>query len=120
MCGYGFSPHPSFWRSSTPLNALPFGSLVASGLSMRREVYRATRDLFVDRSEPGLRDFVRDYLIAHFRFDPGKPIPHKRYAPKPEQGITFFVRGRPRIVDPLTTRSRSASRGHLRAADEAL
>ncbi|CAN5621353.1 hypothetical protein BH23GEM9_BH23GEM9_26770 [soil metagenome] len=51
---------------------------------------------------PDLRGFVRDYLIAHFRFDPEKPIPHKRYAPKPEQGITFFVRGRPTITNPLT------------------
>lgn len=51
---------------------------------------------------PRLGEFVRDYLIAHLRFDPDKPIPHKRYAPKPEQGITFFVRGRPSIVDPLT------------------
>jgi AraC-like DNA-binding protein len=56
----------------------------------------------------GLRDSVRDYLIAHFHFDPGQPIPHKRYAPKPEQGITFFVRGRPRIVDPLTDEVRVA------------
>jgi AraC-like DNA-binding protein len=55
-----------------------------------------------------LRDFVRDYLIAHFRFDPGRPIPHKRYAPKPEQGITFFVRGRPRITDLLTDQAREA------------
>lgn len=51
---------------------------------------------------PGLRAFVRDYLIAHFLFDPQKAIPHKRYAPKPEQGVTFFVRGRPNIVNPLT------------------
>lgn len=51
---------------------------------------------------PGLREFVRDYLIAHFRFDPGEPIPHKSYAPKPEQGITFFARGRPRMLDPVT------------------
>lgn len=57
---------------------------------------------------PSLRELVRDYLIAHFRFDPGKPIPHKRYAPKPEQGITFFVRGRPRIVDPLRDEVRVA------------
>lgn len=53
---------------------------------------------------PGLQDFVRDYLVAHFRFDSGQPIPHKRYAPKPEQGITFFVRGCPSIVDPLTAK----------------
>jgi AraC-like DNA-binding protein len=57
---------------------------------------------------PSLREFVQDYLIAHFRFDSGKPIPHKRYAPKPEQGITFFVRGRPSIVDPLTGEGRVA------------
>jgi AraC-like DNA-binding protein len=50
---------------------------------------------------PPLTAFVRDYLIAHFRFDGGEPIPHKRYVPKPEQGITFFARGRPRIVDPV-------------------
>jgi AraC-like DNA-binding protein len=48
---------------------------------------------------PALRGFVRDYLIAHFRFDPRQPIPHKRYAPKPEQGVTFFVRGRPNVVN---------------------
>jgi AraC-like DNA-binding protein len=51
---------------------------------------------------PGLRGFVRDYLLAHFLFDPERPIPHKRYAPKPEQGITFFVRGCPTIANPLT------------------
>lgn len=57
---------------------------------------------------PCLQDFVRDYLIAHFRFDVGRPIPHKCYAPKPEQGFTFFVRGRPRIVDLLTDEVREA------------
>jgi AraC-like DNA-binding protein len=57
---------------------------------------------------PGLRDFVRDYLIAHFRFNPGEPVPHKPYAPKPEQGITFFVRGRPSIVDVRTGEGREA------------
>lgn len=51
---------------------------------------------------PALRPWVRDYLLAHFRFDPTQPIPHKRYAPKPEQGITFFVKGPPRIVSSRT------------------
>lgn len=60
------------------------------------------------KPSPGLEDLVQDYLVAHFRFDPGKPIPYKRYAPKPEQGITFFVRGRPRMVDPLTDEVREA------------
>ena len=57
---------------------------------------------------PGLRQVIRDYLIAHFRFDPGKPVPHKRYSPKPEQGLTFFIRGRPSIVDPATKKVRVA------------
>lgn len=52
--------------------------------------------------DPALGDFVRGYLIAHFVFDPGEPTPRKPYAPKPEQGITFFVKGRPSMVDPLS------------------
>jgi len=58
---------------------------------------------------PALRDFVRDYLIAHFRFGKGDPPPLKPYAPKPEQGITFFVRGRPTSVNPLTAEKQTAS-----------
>ena len=58
---------------------------------------------------PALRDFVRDYLIAHFRFDHGKPTALKPYAPKPEQGITFFVRGRPQSLNPLTGEVQTAS-----------
>jgi AraC-like DNA-binding protein len=57
---------------------------------------------------PGLRDVIRDYLIAHFRFDPEQTVPHKRHSPKPEQGITFFVRGRPSIPSPLTKEAREA------------
>ena len=52
--------------------------------------------------KPALRDFVRGYLIAHFRFDHEQPPALKPYAPKPEQGITFFVKGRPKSVNPLT------------------
>jgi hypothetical protein len=59
---------------------------------------------------PALRDFVRDYLIAHFRFDREKPTVLKPYAPKPEQGITFFVRGRPKSVNPLTGEVQTATR----------
>jgi hypothetical protein len=51
---------------------------------------------------PFLRHFIRDYLIAHFGFDQEAPVPHKPYAPKPEQGITFFVRGRPSMADPIS------------------
>lgn len=49
---------------------------------------------------PSLRGFVRDYLIAHFVFDQEQPIPVKPYAPKPEQGISFFVKGSPRMQHP--------------------
>lgn len=51
---------------------------------------------------PPLEAFVRDYLIAHFRFGPEDRAPLKPYAPKPEQGITFFVRGRPTMVNLST------------------
>jgi AraC-like DNA-binding protein len=51
---------------------------------------------------PALRDFIRGYLIAHFIFDTEEAAPLKPYAPKPEQGITFFVKGRPSMVNPLT------------------
>lgn len=51
---------------------------------------------------PALRDVIRDYLIAHFLFDTEQPVPFKPYAPKPEQGITFFVKGGASMVNPLT------------------
>jgi AraC-like DNA-binding protein len=51
---------------------------------------------------PPLQDVVRDYLVAHFLFDNYASIPSKPYAPKPEQGITFFVRGGASMVDPVT------------------
>ena len=59
--------------------------------------------------KPALRDFVRDYLIAHFRFAHDQPPALKPYAPKPEQGISFFVKGRPKSVNPLTGEVQTAS-----------
>lgn len=53
---------------------------------------------------PALREFVKDYLVAHFVFDKKGTIPFKPYAPKPEQGITFFPRGYVSIADPNHTR----------------
>lgn len=46
-----------------------------------------------------LQNFVRDYLVAHFIFDNNESIPVKSYAPKPEQGITFFPKGFVSIED---------------------
>ncbi len=51
---------------------------------------------------PVLQDFVRDYLVAHFIFASNEPVPLKPYAPKPEQGITFFPRGFVSIGDQCT------------------
>lgn len=51
---------------------------------------------------PILQNFVRDYLVAHFIFDKSKPPPFKPYAPKPEQGITFFPKGFVSIEDQQT------------------
>jgi AraC-like DNA-binding protein len=45
---------------------------------------------------------VKDYLIAHFIFEKDKPIPVKPYAPKPEQGFTFFVKGGATMISPQT------------------
>jgi AraC-like DNA-binding protein len=49
-----------------------------------------------------LRDFVRDYLVAHFVFEENQPIPVKPYSPKPEQGINFFPKGFVTISDEIT------------------
>jgi AraC-like DNA-binding protein len=51
---------------------------------------------------PDLMHVVRDYLIAHFRFDRDSSSPRKQYVPRPEQGLTFFVRGRPSMTSPIT------------------
>ncbi len=52
--------------------------------------------------DPALQEFVKDFLIAHFRFDKDQEIPLKPYSPKPEQTITFLPRGNLTINNPLT------------------
>lgn len=59
-------------------------------------IYKYYRPSFI------LQDFVRDYLIAHLKFEKGERIPFKAYAPKPEQGITFFIKGFVTIADEAT------------------
>lgn len=49
-----------------------------------------------------MREFVRDFLIAHFIFDKDIDIPFKPYSPKPEQTITFLPKGNLTINNPLT------------------
>ena len=78
---------------------------------------------------PALAEFVRSYLIAHFVFGQETPAPLKRYAPKPEQGITFFVRGAPTLVSqtgdeqqapPVAIFGQQASRCDIRLGSEFL
>jgi AraC-like DNA-binding protein len=57
---------------------------------------------------PGLQEFVRDYLIAHFIFDKDQVIPFKPYSPKPEQTITFLPKGNLTIQNLLTGETRDA------------
>ena len=57
---------------------------------------------------PGLQEFVRDYLIAHFIFDKDQVIPFKPYSPKPEQTITFLPKGNLTIQNLLTGETRVA------------
>lgn len=51
---------------------------------------------------PILKEFVKDYLIAHFIFDKKQDIPFKPYSPKPEQTITFLPKGGLTVNNPLT------------------
>jgi AraC-like DNA-binding protein len=53
---------------------------------------------------PGVevREFVRDYLIAHFVFNKEQPIPFKRFSPRPEQALTFLTKGYLNIVNLKT------------------
>jgi hypothetical protein len=44
--------------------------------------------------QPQLRRFVQSYRLRHFTFGDGSFIPFKPYAPRPEQTLAFFQRGR--------------------------
>lgn len=45
--------------------------------------------------QPGyhLRDYVRDYVLAHFVIDPNQSVPLKPFPAKPQGGIVFFIKG---------------------------
>jgi AraC-like DNA-binding protein len=42
---------------------------------------------------PALQEFVRNYTLAHFRFQDAQAIPAKHRPPKPEQGLVFYLKG---------------------------
>ncbi|AMJ66000.1 AraC family transcriptional regulator [Hymenobacter sp. PAMC 26628] len=43
---------------------------------------------------PALRPYIRQYQLFHFTFDRHAPIPVKSYPACPEEGFSFFLRGR--------------------------
>lgn len=40
-----------------------------------------------------LRDYVRDYVLAHFEIETRQQVPLKPFPAKPQGGIVFFIRG---------------------------
>lgn len=42
---------------------------------------------------PPLRQYIRQYMLWHFIFDPKGPQPVKAYPVNPEEGMTFHIRG---------------------------
>ncbi len=40
-----------------------------------------------------LRNYVRDYVLAHFVIDTNQSVPLKPFPAKPQGGITFFIKG---------------------------
>src|SRR5688572_4340164 len=42
---------------------------------------------------PALKEFVRNYTLAHFQFKDAQAIPSKHRPPKPEQGLVFYLKG---------------------------
>jgi len=69
-----------------------FGAGARKYRNVRRNKHQKQRAMIYQyiAPEPALREFVRDYLIAHFVFDKNQPIPIKSFSPRPEQAITFF------------------------------
>ena len=51
---------------------------------------------------PRLRDFVKNYFLLHFVFDPAQPIPVKPFPVRPQQCLVFYLRGRITAVNPKT------------------
>jgi len=53
---------------------------------------------------PPLQDFVRNYTLIQFHFRSDRPTPPKQRSPKPEEKITFYIRGGVCLTDPKTGR----------------
>jgi AraC-like DNA-binding protein len=51
---------------------------------------------------PQLSEFVRNYTIIHFQFNPDEPIPFKQRSPKAEEIIVFYLMGTPNLQNALT------------------
>jgi AraC-like DNA-binding protein len=55
-----------------------------------------------------LKEYVRDYLIAHFVFDKNQPLPFKSFSPKPELAITFLPKGNLTMINQLNGQTQKA------------
>jgi AraC-like DNA-binding protein len=51
---------------------------------------------------PALKEFVRNYTIIDFQFNPHEPIPFKQRSPKTEQKIVFYIKEPPIIHNSAT------------------
>ncbi len=45
-----------------------------------------------------LRDYIKVYMLLHFQFSPNDPAPIKPFPASPNQGITFYPRGKKGIA----------------------
>ncbi|HTR29679.1 MAG TPA: AraC family transcriptional regulator [Puia sp.] len=54
---------------------------------------------------PQLNSFVRDYLLLHFVFDKGHPVPIKPFPANTQQCLVFYVRGSVTAFDPNSKKS---------------
>lgn len=49
---------------------------------------------------PSLTDFVRNFTIIHFQFNPNEVPPAKQRSPKPEEKIVFYIKGSVNFLNP--------------------
>ncbi|MDB5280034.1 MAG: AraC family transcriptional regulator [Ferruginibacter sp.] len=62
---------------------------------------------------PFLKEYVREYLLLHFKFDGVSINPTRAYTPCPEQCLTFDPRGRITAVDRQTGKVQRRSNAYL-------
>jgi AraC-like DNA-binding protein len=51
---------------------------------------------------PHLREYIRDYVLAHLVISSNTTVPLKPFPAKPEEGFTFYIRGSLLATNPYT------------------